>query len=260
MPHPVLVELAVQSLAGVRVAAEVGAARVELCVAVGPTGGLTPSIGFIEAALAAAEQSSVTRGPSDVDAPRPLEVHPLIRSRAGGFVYDDDEIAVQLRDVRSAVAAGVSGVVVGALTSDRRVDRSAVAALVLAADGREVTFHRAIDTLEDPLSAIDALVDLGVSRVLTSGGAQRSVDGRERLRAMVIHADGRLQIMAGGGVRADDVAALAEVGVDAIHLSARSFVADAGGVGAGSESGYDVTDHALAGAAVHAAFSARFRG
>lgn len=255
MPRPVLVELAVQSVAGVRVAAEVGAARVELCVALSPTGGLTPSIGLIEAAVAAA-QAPLTRAVTDARAPRPLEVHPLIRSRAGGFVYDDDEIAVQLRDVRSAVAAGARGVVVGALTRDHLVDRSVLAALVAAADGREVTFHRAIDTLADPLAAIDALVELGVSRVLTSGGAERSVDGLDRLRAMVSHADGRLQIMAGGGVRADDVAALAEVGVDAIHLSAKGFVADAGGVGAGSEPGYEVTDPALAREATQALLTA----
>lgn len=256
MPRPVLVELAVQSVAGVRVAAEVGAARVELCVALSPTGGLTPSIGLIEAVVAAAAQLTVTDPLSDVRTPRPLEVHPLIRSRAGGFVYDEDEIAVQLRDVGAAVAAGASGVVVGALTRDQLVDRSAVAALVAAADGREVTFHRAIDTLGDPLSAIDALVELGVSRLLTSGGAERSIDGVDRLRAMVIHADGRLQIMAGGGVRAGDVAALAETGVDAIHLSAKGFVADAGGVGAGSEPGYEVTDPTLAREATQALLAA----
>ena len=238
MPRPPLVELAVQDVAGLRVAADVGAARVELCVALGPTGGLTPSIGLIEAVVAAATHAP---GPA-----RRVEVHPLIRSRPGGFVYDDGDLAVQLRDVRSAVAAGASGVVVGALTPDRTVDAAALTALVAAAGGRDVTFHRAIDTLDDPLTAIDVLVGLGVRRVLTSGGEARSIDGIERLRAMVAHADGRLEIMAGGGVRPDDVAALVGAGVDAIHVSAKGFIADPAGVGGGSERGYEVTDALLA--------------
>ncbi|SDB92506.1 copper homeostasis protein [Sanguibacter gelidistatuariae] len=237
---PVL-ELAVQSLAGVRVAAEVGAARVELCVALGATGGLTPSIGLlgavVETAAAVARESGAAHA---------VEVHPLIRPRAGGFVYDAAEIDIQVRDVRAAVEAGARGVVVGALTASGTVDASAIEALVAAADGREVTFHRAIDAVADPLLALDVLCELGVTRVLTSGGAQRSIDGIDRLRAMVARVDGRLQVMAGGGVRPVDVAALLGAGIDAVHLSAKRFVTDAAGVGGGSDAGYEVTDPSVA--------------
>ena len=234
-----LLELAVQDIAGVRVAANVGAARVELCAALTATGGLTPSIGLVAAAVEAAAQASPAGS-------RPVEVHPLIRSRAGGFVYDDAALAVQVRDVRAAVAAGASGVVVGALTPRGVVDAAAVAALVAAAGECEVTFHRAIDTLADPLGALDVLIGLGVTRVLTSGAQQRSIDGVDRLRAMVAHAGGRLQVMAGGGVRPADIAELVAAGVDAVHLSAKRVVVDAGGVGAGSGVGYEVTDAVLA--------------
>lgn len=237
--NPVL-ELAVQSLAGVRIAAEVGAARVELCVALGATGGLTPSIGLLGAAVQTAIDAGRESGA------RAVEVHPLIRSRAGGFVYDAAEIDVQVRDVRAAVQAGASGVVVGALTTDGAVDAAAIKALIDAADGREVTFHRAIDTLADPLVALDVLCDLGITRVLTSGGAPRSIDGIDRLRAMVTHARGRLQVMAGGGVRPVDVGALLGVGIDAVHLSAKGYVVDAAGVGGGSDAGYEVTDGSVA--------------
>ena len=247
MSRRTLLELAVQDATGVRVAADLAAARVELCMALGSTGGLTPSIGLIEAAVEAAEEAAHAPGVE-----HRVEVHPLIRSRAGGFVYSGDDIAVQRRDVRAAVAAGASGVVVGALTADGAVDTAAVAVLVTAAGGAEVTFHRAIDTLADPLGALDVLVELGVTRVLTSGGAPRSIDGVDRLREMVAHADGRLQVMAGGGVRPADLAALVEAGVDAVHLSAKAFVADAAGVGGGSEAGYEVTDAALALAAAKA--------
>jgi len=241
----VVLELAVQDPDGVRVAAAAGARRVELCVGLGATGGLTPSAGLVEAAVAAAADAATGAAA--------VEVHVLVRPRPGGFVLSATDLDVQVRDVRAAVAAGASGVVVGALTPDGAVDAPAVRALVEAADGREVTFHRAVDVVADPLVALDALAGAGVVRVLTSGGAPRSIDGVERLRAMSAHArgplGGRVQVMAGGGVRPQDVGALVAVGVDAVHLSAKRVVADDAGPGGGGDAGYEVTDPEVAAAA-----------
>ncbi|OUS94205.1 copper homeostasis protein CutC [Rhodococcus sp. NCIMB 12038] len=225
---PVL-ELAVQDVAGARIARRAGASRVELCTALGATGGLTPSIGMIEAVAA-----------------QGIAVHPLIRCRPGGFVYDADEIAVMARDIRAAVGAGASGVVVGALTPGMAVDRGALARLLDGIDpyAVEVTFHRAMDVVVDRATALDALARSGIIRVLTSGGAPRCIDGLDALTAMVAHAHGRIQVMAGGGIRVDDIAAVAGTGVDAIHLSARRTVADSGGPGGGS-GGYDAVDESL---------------
>lgn len=241
MAREVALEIAVQDTDGVRVAAEVGARRVELCAALGATGGLTPSVGLVEAAVATAAEVAGTG--------LPVEVHPLIRPRPGGFVFSAAEIDVQVRDVRAAVAAGASGVVIGALTVDGLVDVDAVRALVAAADGREVTFHRAVDVVQDVTAVLDQLADLGVSRVLTSGGAARSIDGLERLRVMADHAAGRVQIQAGGGVRPQDVGALVAAGVDAVHLSAKRTLSDDGGPGGGGDAGYEVTDPEVARAA-----------
>lgn len=254
---PVL-EIAVQDVAGVQVAADVGALRAELCVALGATGGLTPSVGLVEAAVAVAAAGLTGGRPAAPGATvrAPLEIHPLVRCRAGGFVYDEAELGVHLRDVRALVAAGASGVVVGALTPAGDVDRSAVARVVEAAGDAEVTFHRAVDTLEDPASAVEVLCDLGVTRVLTSGGAARSVDGLAVLRSMVEAAAGRLQVMAGGGVRPEDVPALVAVGVDAVHLSAKAVRSADGGVGGGAGAGVEVTDPVLALAAAQALRSA----
>lgn len=255
MSPPAVLELAVQDLAGLRVAAAVGAARVELCAALGPTGGLTPSIGLVAAAVDAAQASGAAGRLG-----RPLGVHVLVRPRAGGFVYDRDERAVLLRDVGAAVRAGASGVVVGVLTTRGTVDRAALEELVAAAAGREVTVHRAVDTLEDPLAAVDLLAEAGVTRVLSSGGAARSIDGVATLRAMVGRARGRLEVMAGGGVRARDVAGLLDAGVDAVHLSARAAVVDPGGVGAGEGEGCEVTDPAAALAVAEALAAAQIHG
>ncbi|WP_251152526.1 copper homeostasis protein CutC [Cellulosimicrobium sp. Marseille-Q4280] len=240
----VALELAVQDPQGVRVAASVGARRVELCVGLGATGGLTPSAGLLAAALDA------SRGAAGVPGP---EVHVLVRPRPGGFVYSADEVDLQVRDVRAAVEAGASGVVVGALTPDGVVDAHALRALVAAAGGAEVTFHRAFDVVADQLLALDVLAGLGVRRVLTSGGAPRSIDGARRLGELAARARGPLggvvQVMAGGGVRVEDVAALVGVGVDAVHLSAKGVVADDAGPGGGGDAGYEVTDPAVAAAA-----------
>lgn len=236
MTRTLVLEIAVQDAAGVRVAAEVGAARVELASALA-LGGLTPSPATLELAVAAAGSA----GP---------EVHVLIRPRAGGFHYDAEEIAVAERDVRRALEAGATGVVIGALDSAGRLDHDAMARLRDAAEGASVTLHRAIDVTPDPLAALAAARDLGLHRVLTSGGASVAIDGIDTLRALVAAAGGEIEIMAGSGVDAASAPALAAIGVDALHFSAKRTVHEQGGVRMGSAAdgvgGYEVTDLATA--------------
>lgn len=247
MPSRVALELAVQDPAGAVIAADVGARRVELCSALGATGGITPSAALVEAVVAAAAVV-----PASDNAPI-LEVHVLVRPRPGGFVYSAAETDLMLRDVTFAVDAGADGVVVGALTPSGTVDVARVRDLVAAAEGAEVTFHRAIDVVPDPLAALDTLAGLGVARVLTSGGAPRAAEGLDRLAALVERsAELGVEIMAGGGVTAADVPALLGAGVDAVHLSAKRTVVDAAGPGGGGETGYEVTDQTLAEAAAQA--------
>ncbi|MCQ4122050.1 copper homeostasis protein CutC [Rhodococcus tibetensis] len=228
-------ELAVQDVAGARIARRTGAARVELCAALGATGGVTPSVGMIEAVAAEG-----------------IGVHPLIRCRPGGFVYSREELAVMARDVRAALAAGAAGVVLGALTESGQIDAEAIAVLLDRVDpATEVTFHRAMDVVDDRAAALDVLVESGITRVLTSGGAPRCIDGLDALAAMAVRAGGRIQVMAGGGLRVEDITAVTECGVDAVHLSARRPVVDAGGSGGGTGS-YEVTDETTAMAAAAA--------
>ena len=243
---PPSLELAVQDLDGVRTALRVGASRIELCGALG-VGGLTPSIGMIEAAAAAAGEA----GASDF-------VHVLVRPRAGGFVYSADDVATTVRDIRAVRSAGGHGVVIGALTAEGLVDRAVTAELAAAAEGMAVSFHRAIDAVAEPLLAADVLMELGLTRVLTSGGAVRSIDGLEVLRALKTHVGGSLEVMAGGGVRVDDISALLGAGLDAVHLSAKVTVSDPSpsGPGGGAQS-YERTDGEIAAAAVAAVAAVR---
>lgn len=236
------VEIAVQDVAGARIALAAGAARVELCQALG-LGGLTPSAGLIEATVEAAAAASVTGF-----------VHVLVRPRGGGFVYGDDEVGCIVRDIRLARDLGVDGVVVGALTDAGALRLDAIAAFVAAAEGIDVTVHRAVDAAADPLEAVAALVGTGVRRVLTSGGAPDCRAGRDTIIRMVSETAGALEVMAGGGVGIDDIAELAACGVDAVHLSARRRVLSGGPSGpGGGEIGYEATDAAIVRAAVDAA-------
>lgn len=208
-------ELAVENADGVRLAAAVGAARVELCTALAETDGVTPGIGAVEQACAAG-----------------LPVHVLIRPRPGGFVYTPDEHDVIERDVSASLRAGAAGVVVGFLASDGCPDQAATRRIVDAArecnPAAEVTFHRAFDAAlaagTEPAEALSRLERAGVDRVLTSGGASDCGSGLPMLRQLVMvgaeHAPS-IQIMAGGGVTVGLVRALVDAGVHAIHTSAR---------------------------------------
>ncbi|WP_152188526.1 copper homeostasis protein CutC [Georgenia satyanarayanai] len=235
----VKLEVAVQDASGAALALDTGADRVELCSAL-DVGGLTPSIAMVEAVVATG-----------------IPVHVLVRPRPGGFRYSATEVSLMVRDIEAIVDAGAAGVVVGALTARDTLDRHALEALQYAAEGLEVTAHRCVDVLEDPAAAVDDLAGLGFTRVLTSGGAPTVADGVPALRRMVEAAGGRLQVMAGGGVRAEDVPGLLGTGVDAVHLSARRRVPDGGPTGpGGGPSGYDVTDRSTL-EAVSAALAGR---
>jgi copper homeostasis protein len=233
-----VVEIAVQDAAGARAAIAAGADRVELCQALS-VGGLTPSVGLVEAVCEAIGGD---------------RVNVLVRPRAGGFVYDRDEVAVVAADIRACVARGAGGVVVGALDADGRVDRGALRRWRDAAGDAALVFHRAIDASPRPDDVLDALIAEPVDRVLTSGGAARSIDGVDRLSEYVRRGGSAVEIMAGGGVAPAHIPAILRTGVAAVHLSARARAEALAPSGpGGGEPGHDVTDAAVVAAAVAAA-------
>lgn len=238
MTNTIAVEIAVQDAEGAHAAIAAGADRLELCQAL-EVGGLTPSLGVLEASLAAVD---------------PALVNVLVRPRGGGFVYSAGEVAVVATDIRACVERGAGGVVVGALDEQGLLDREALRRWRDAAGSATLVFHRAIDASADPDRLFDALLEEGVDRVLTSGGAPRSVDGLVALSSFVTRAGDRLEVMAGGGVQPADIPAILAVGVKAVHLSARmrtGFGAPSG-PGGGSD-GHDATSADIVREAVAAA-------
>ncbi|MGO1265284.1 MAG: copper homeostasis protein CutC [Microbacterium gubbeenense] len=217
-------ELAVQDPTGVAIAERVRPTRMELCSALS-TGGVTPSAGLIEQAVATG-----------------VPVHVLVRPREGGFTYDDVEKRTILADVRHAMSLGAAGAVIGGLVGDA-VDLDLVVRVRAASDG-EVTFHRAFDQLSDQRAALDQLAEAGVARVLTSGGRSAAADALVELRALAAHAAGLLQVMAGAGVTSRNAASIAATGVDAVHASAKRTVTDRLTVSLGSAAGAGETRYA----------------
>lgn len=187
-------------------AAKYGAQRVELCAAL-ELGGLTPSAGLLAACC-------------QIDG---IEVHAMIRPRAGGFVYSDAELGIMQEDIRAAAHLGADGVVFGVLTPEGTVDMDRNAALIHFANGHglDSTFHRAFDRCADPLQAVEDLVGLGFKRILSSGQAPKAIDGVDVLHACAGKAGGRIELMAGSGVNAANAATLIAAGVDALHCSIR---------------------------------------
>lgn len=205
-----LVEICIDDPGGERAAEEGGAGRIELCAVVA-VGGVTPSIGAVEAALAGCS----------------LPVQVLVRPRPGDFVHDDAELALMVRDIArlrdlAGDHPGRLGVTTGALTPECHVDTDAVRRLVDAAGPLHTTFHRGFDECPDLLAALEDLAHCGVARVLTAGGPGPAREHLPTLRALVEASAGRVGILAGGGVRADHVAELvAQTGVTEVHLRAQ---------------------------------------
>lgn len=200
-----LLEVAAGSVGSALAAQAGGAGRVELCAGL-DRGGVTPSHGAIVLAR---------KGLA-------IPLHALIRPRAGDFVYDDDELAATLDDIAHCRTLGCDGVVVGALTRAGEVDRDACARFVEAANGMGVTFHRGFDLVADPAATLEALIDLGFERVLTSGGRSNAAAGASLLARLVAQAGGRITVMPGAGIDPGNIAALREATrAHEFHASAR---------------------------------------
>lgn len=189
-------------------AMQAGARRIELCDNLA-VGGTTPSYGVTKAAVELAANYDTT-------------IMTMIRPRGGDFVYHDLEIAIMLEDIRLTAQAGSQGVVFGALTADKKLDKANLEKLIAASKGMEIVFHMAFDELgdEEQLEAIDWLSQAGVTRILTRAGV--SGDSLEKRFAhyhrILEHAKGKIEILPGGGIDLDNRQTfIDQLGVTQLH-------------------------------------------
>lgn len=202
----VLLEVCCGSADDVIQAHKAGAHRVELNSNLFH-GGLTPTIGEL---LVAKRETG-------------MKIMTMVRPREGGFCYTDTEFATAVEDARQLLANGADGLVFGFLHQDGTLDfeRTRILAELAQAAGKETVFHRAIDVVPDWRAALDTLMDLGITRVLTSGQEPDVSLGTQTVREMIDYAAGRIQILPGAGITARNMdRVIAETGCDQIHLAA----------------------------------------
>ena len=176
-------------------------------------GGLTPTVGSL---LVAKRETG-------------MKIMTMVRPREGGFCYTDAEFVVAVEDAKQLLAAGSDGLVFGFLHEDGTVDaeRTAVLTRLALSAGKEAVFHRAIDVTPDWHAALDILIDLGVTRVLTSGQEPDVAYGTETVREMISYAAGRIQILPGAGITLRNFRRIVEeTGTRQIHLAAHRQLAD----------------------------------
>ncbi len=208
----ILVEVCCGSADDVIEAKKAGADRVELNSDLFH-GGLTPTVGSLLVAKRETEMKIMT----------------MVRPREGGFCYTEAEFAVAIEDAKQLLANGSDGLVFGFLHTDGTIDveRTAILAKLAHSAGKEAVFHRAIDVVPDWKQALDILIDLNITRVLTSGQEADVSNGTETVREMIRYAAGRIQILPGAGITARNYQRIvAETGTDQIHLAAHRSVAD----------------------------------
>ena len=178
-----------------------GANRIELCENLA-VGGTTPSYGTVKICL---EKLNIP-------------IFPMIRARGGNFVYSKDEIKIMKEDIKIFKELGVKGVVLGCLTSDNKIDLELTKKLVNLAYPMEVTFHKAIDEIQNPLDYIDNLINIGIKRILTSGGKVTALEGKDLINEMIKKSNGRLKIVVAGKVTKENLNGLSNlISADEFH-------------------------------------------
>ncbi len=200
-----ILEIAVFNIESAISAIAAGADRIEFCE--NPMeGGTTPSYGSLKTLI------HKTKTP----------VFPIIRPRGGDFLYSDDEFDSMKSDLLLVKDLGYPGAVIGLLKKDGHIDIDRTAALVSIADNMEITFHRAFDRCIDPLKGLEDIIQTGCKRILTSGQVPHVSNALPLITQLVNNANGRITIMPGSGVRANNIAdIISSTGVMEIHSSAR---------------------------------------
>ncbi len=198
-----ILEVCTASLEDCLIAQAGGADRVELNTALA-LGGLTPSLGLLREARQELH----------------IPIIVMIRPRPAGFCYNASEFTLMQHEVEIALAEGAEGIAFGILHDDGQIDRLRCAEIARQADGKEIVFHRAFDVTPEPLLALEQLIELGVTRVLTSGQESSAFNGAANIARYIEQSAGRIEILPAGGITPLTLAAiLARTGCNQVHAS-----------------------------------------
>jgi copper homeostasis protein len=167
-------------------------------------GGLTPSLGSLREACGSTG----------------IPIIAMVRPRPGGFCYSETEFKVMARDAEAALAEGAEGIAFGILTSSGEIDEARSRQMRRLAAGKQLVFHRAFDVVPEPLVALEKLIDIGVTRVMTSGQEASAYNGVNNISSYILYAAGRIEILPAGGINRFTVAdVIRRTGCKQVHAS-----------------------------------------
>jgi copper homeostasis protein len=151
----------------------------------------------------------------------------MVRPRAGGFLYDENDVAIMLADAEIFLKHGAAGISFGFLHADGTIDAHRCRSMINVTRKRESVFHRAFDVTPDPAAALETLIDLGVTRVMTSGQKATALEGAGLIATLVKQARGRIEVLPAGGIRPHNVRELVTAtGCTQVHASLRKVRED----------------------------------
>jgi len=202
-----LLEICCFSPADVINAQKGGAHRVELCNGY-EVGGTTPSLACIQLSKSSSN----------------IPVYVMIRPRGGSFNYNDLEKMTMLQDALNAIQNHADGIVFGALTKKGNIDLEFCQEMKKQCGVIPLTFHRAIDLSVNPVDAASTLAEIGISNILTSGGASSAIKGIDTIEKMHEKVKHQIEIMAGAGVNAENILEFAKIGITHFHSSASEII------------------------------------
>jgi copper homeostasis protein len=229
MSNRFALEICVESVDHAVAAARGGAHRIELCSDLS-SGGITPSAGLIQTARRHVH----------------IPIHVLIRPRAGDFCYSDYEFEIMRSDIDAAKQYGMDGIVLGILHESGRIDIERTKTLVELARPLPVTFHRAFDVSGNLEMSLEAAIQTGASRILTSGGQPRATDGLSTLARLVQAAKGRILLMPCGDINSNNVVQIVQTTLaQEFHTSAGSSQSGSAGKGSILSQGEDAEASSL---------------
>ncbi|WP_179344306.1 copper homeostasis protein CutC [Winogradskyella ursingii] len=200
-------EICANSYQSAKNAQQAGAHRIELCQELS-VGGITPSYGLLKQVI------------DNINIP----VLVLIRPRGGNFVYSNDEFEIMKHDIEICKELGCAGIVSGVLKDDNSIDIKRTKELVELSKPLDFTFHRAFDEVKNPREALEQLIRMAVKRILTSGQQSTAEEGLELLKELNGIANGRITILAGGGVNSENAIKFKQAGLKEIHASASTTI------------------------------------
>lgn len=183
-----LLEIACFNLESAIIAQNAGADRIELCANYSE-GGLTPDFNLIK----------------EIKSKINIPVHVMVRPRKGNFVYSESEIYEMKAAIEVCKHGRIDGIVFGCLTKDNQIDNNGCKQIIQQAKGLTLNFHRAFDQCENLNLALKQLIDLGISRVLSSGGCARALQGVQKLSELKAESKDSITVMPGGGIRSTNL-------------------------------------------------------